>query len=187
MFHIKNDKRSEASAILIYNGLCRLVKKERFEEISISSLCKNSMVSRTTFYRNFDIIEDVLKWKCEYEAKKMLEGYKPSVDNDQYDFVIYILKYIMERYELLEVLDKANRVELIENAILKHSVIITSSMLPDIDTSNKFYQYFIAARVGLCIGIIKCWLENGRKEAITDIIGYVVKDRDIRKNLPIIL
>ena len=65
MYHISKDKRALQSSELIYNGLLECIKKKPFDQISVSDLQKASGVARSTFYRAFDNISDVLYWKCD--------------------------------------------------------------------------------------------------------------------------
>ena len=60
MYHISKDKRALQSSELIYNGLLECIKKKPFDQISVSDLQKASGVARSTFYRAFDNISDVL-------------------------------------------------------------------------------------------------------------------------------
>lgn len=88
MFHIKPDKRCEESANLLYEALIKLLKIKKLESISVQSVCKLANVSRATFYRNFDILEDILIWKCDYESKQIISQY-----NNENDFIEYALSY----------------------------------------------------------------------------------------------
>ena len=77
MFHIKPDKRSQTSANLIVEGLFECMRTKNFSEITITDLQKVSTVSRTTFYRLFDKISDVLEFQCENIFEKtVLNMYK---------------------------------------------------------------------------------------------------------------
>lgn len=73
MFHIKNDKRSQSSAQAIYQGLISLSKQRPFNSITVSAICEESKVSRATFYRNFDIIEDIFMWRIDDISKDILD------------------------------------------------------------------------------------------------------------------
>ena len=65
MYHIKNDKRAQASSELICAGLLACMKEKPFARITITDVQHASTVSRSTFYRNFDCLEDVLALLCD--------------------------------------------------------------------------------------------------------------------------
>mgnify|MGYP003299411655 CR=1 FL=1 len=58
MYHISCDKRALDSAHRIRLALEKLLDTNPFESITISQICAAAEVSRTTFYRLFDIPED---------------------------------------------------------------------------------------------------------------------------------
>ena len=53
-------KRNEAAQRAIGNALLQLLDEKTLNEISIKELCERARVSRPTFYRHFDAIDDVL-------------------------------------------------------------------------------------------------------------------------------
>lgn len=75
MYHISNDKRAKKSAELIYQGLLACLEHKSFDQITVTDLQKASGVARTTFYRAFDNISDVLYWKCNLCFQEVLEGF----------------------------------------------------------------------------------------------------------------
>jgi len=78
MYHIKKDKRTQKSSELIYEGLIKCLETKDFTKITISDIEKYSTVSRATFYRLFDSLEDILSMKCDYCFKEVLENYKKN-------------------------------------------------------------------------------------------------------------
>ena len=65
MYHIKHDKRAQAATELICAGLLACMKEKPFARITITDVQRASSVSRSTFYRNFDCLEDVLVLLCD--------------------------------------------------------------------------------------------------------------------------
>ena len=77
MYHIKNDKRAQASTELICAELLACMKEKPFARITITDVQHASTVSRSTFYRNFDCLEDVLALLCD-STNVERQGYTPS-------------------------------------------------------------------------------------------------------------
>lgn len=44
----------------IENGLLQMMQEQKFEEITVSGLCRNLNLSRRSFYRYFHDLDDVL-------------------------------------------------------------------------------------------------------------------------------
>lgn len=74
MYHIKQDKRAQTSVELICTGLKQCLREKSFENITISDIQRISGVSRSTFYRNFDRIEDVLALMCDRVFEEALSS-----------------------------------------------------------------------------------------------------------------
>ena len=56
-----NDARNRYVTDGITNTLINLLKERPIAEISISEICQNACVGRTSFYRNYETKEDVIK------------------------------------------------------------------------------------------------------------------------------
>lgn len=87
MYHIPNDKRAKRSGELIYQGLLNCLKKKSFELITITDLQKESGVARSTFYRLFDNMSDVLYWQCNLCFWEALMGISPSDSFDELELI----------------------------------------------------------------------------------------------------
>ena len=109
MYHISDDKRARQSADLIWNGLVDCMNQKDFTEITVTDLQKASGVARTTFYRAFDNLSDILYWKCDTCFREALSGCTPSMFLNEVDFAKHYFKYWMEHSEILEWLIKINR------------------------------------------------------------------------------
>lgn len=64
MYHIKDDKRSKQSAKYIFYSFNSLLHEKKFEDIKITEVIERAQVSRSTFYRNYDALEDILRYEC---------------------------------------------------------------------------------------------------------------------------
>lgn len=56
----KNDKRVFASRKLLKEALIRLLQHKTLDQISVTELSKESGISRTTYYRNHNSLEEIL-------------------------------------------------------------------------------------------------------------------------------
>lgn len=56
------ERQAEQSMRALAEGLLELLADHEVEELSVTMLCQRTHVSRTTFYRHFSRLEDVLAW-----------------------------------------------------------------------------------------------------------------------------
>lgn len=121
MYHIPNDKRSEQSAELIYHGLLDCIQKKHFDQITVSDLQRASGVARTTIYRSFDNISDILYWQCDTRFHEALFSFEPTPQASEIDLAQHYFKYWMTHSDILELLMKINRFDIIYACHMKNA------------------------------------------------------------------
>ena len=72
MYHVGTNKRSHDSAELIYYGVAICSQDKPLESVTISDVQRVTGIARTTFYRSFDNVLDVLEWKCDQYYQSFL-------------------------------------------------------------------------------------------------------------------
>lgn len=175
MYHIKEDLRAEKSAELLYEGLNQCMKSKDFDKVRITDITKVSTVSRATFYRNFDMIIDILYWKCDQLFRQVLTDYVLSESGiDQADSLIrYVFSFWMEHTDILEILIEQGRIDIIFNSFLNNADIVMNYIGKKISVSELNYKYFIATRVGVFIGMFQAWIDGGKKETADELIAIL--------------
>ena len=76
MYHIPDDKRAQKSAELIWRGMEQCLREKTFQKLRISDIHQKSYVSRATFYRLFDSLQDVLIYECDQIYTQLAEALK---------------------------------------------------------------------------------------------------------------
>lgn len=173
MYHISKDKRAMQSSELIYNGLLECIRKKPFDQITISDLQKASGIARSTFYRAFDNIADVLYWKCDTCFREVLCSFEPSKFPSELELAQHYFSYWMEHSDILALLIEINRQDIIYACHMKNAKALEQSFgtLPGIDETNA--RYFMAIRTGVTISVLKAWLDGGRKETTDELLEIV--------------
>lgn len=173
MYHISKDKRAIQSSELIYKGLLECIKKKPFDQITVSDLQKASGVARTTFYRAFDNISDVLYWKCDTCFYEALVSYQPQSFQGELELARHYFEYWINHSDILELLMQINRPDIIYACHMKNADILQQRFgnLPNINTKHS--NYFIAIRTGFTISILTVWLKSGRKESADELVQII--------------
>lgn len=177
MYHIKKDLRSVKSAELLYRGLIYCMEKKEFDKISISDISLESSVSRATYYRNFDNIIDILHWKCDQQFNKVLTDFvskTPQIDAKA-QLVEHIFYYWLKNIEIIEVLLKIGRVDIIFVCFVENADILANYLNKQVEMQNFPYDYFISIRAGIFVGTLKTWIDKGKKESVSEIINIIEK------------
>ncbi len=191
MYYIKKDKRSERSANSIYLGLVDTLKIKSLNNVTISDICNISGVSRATFYRIFDNITDVLYMKCDLCFKEVLEGFVKKYDIlkiDRFSLMHYYINYWLNNSEILELLIKNNRLDIIFYCHRENSKIISNKFLTHSKLTQIELKYLLALRSGETISILISWIEGNKKESVEELFIILKKIYNIsEKNVQIIL
>lgn len=175
MYHISNDKRSMQSAELIYHGLLECIKKKPFDQITISDLQRASSVARTTFYRSFDNISDVLYWKCDTCFHEVLGSYRAEIFPEETELAYHYFCYWFKHSDILELLIKINRQDIIYACHMKNADILQKQYGKIPGLSMVHGNYFMAIRTGFTISILTEWLKGGKKETPEEIVQIILE------------
>lgn len=173
MYHIKNDKRAITSAELIYDGLCQCLNKKSYTQITISDIQKASTVSRATFYRHFDTIDDILYWRCNQAFEEMFSLYVHKENATIYDFAQHFINYWTNNSSILEVLMQINRIDILYTCHTEHMHLFQKTSLNAAQILQKDSAYFMGIRTGILIGIFMTWLKNGKKESPDELFEII--------------
>jgi AcrR family transcriptional regulator len=180
MYHIKEDKRAQASCNLIYQGLSKCMNEKSFSQITINDIQRLSTVSRSTFYRNFDSLIDVLYWQCDCGFKDMSSLFLETefFHHKKGGLLLCFFEFWTKRSLILEQLLSINRIDIIYECHLKNSLRISEYFqklqpLPDTD-----YDYFMGVRTGVFIGMLMVWINHEKKETPAQLLHILSQQMD---------
>lgn len=170
MYHISRDKRAIQSAGLIYMGLLQCLERKAFDQISVTDVQKASGVARTTIYRCFDNLSDILYWRCDLCFYEALHTVQPADSPSEFELIQGYFSYWTEHSDILKLLIDINRQDIIYACHMKNAVTLAQSYgtLPGLDETNA--RYFMAIRTGVTIGILNAWLDAGCKESAEQLL-----------------
>lgn len=169
MYHIKDDQRSIRSSEMIYRGLVTLMGEKVFATITVSDLVDVAKVGRTTFYRNFDEIEDVLRMRCDQVVEGLLsylQAYRQKhIDESPTTILKPVLRYFYLHSKLVELLMKAKRIYIFEEAMLNRFEPFKSMFGAFYGVEDDYVDYVMAVRISGVTNILIHWIETGKKQA----------------------
>ena len=171
MYHIANDKRARISAGLVLDALEECLKEKNYDLITITDVCRVSTVSRATFYRLFDNMDDVLAYKIElFESEFESE----ITGKDIREIMVSFLSRWIEHPEVLDILIHIHREDILYECHRKRADNISRHFL-----KMEATDYHISILTQLLISVLTTWAKNGKKETpaeIVDILEKVMND-----------
>lgn len=173
MYHISNDKRSKESAEHIWKGLLKCLENKSFNNITISDLYKITGIARTTFYRSFDNISDILYWKCDKCFYESLNCYDFNKNINELHLAEHYFNYWINNSEILELLTKINRQDIIYSSHFKNTELLKEKYGELENINNKHSKYFISIRTGITISILTTWIQEDKQETLEELLEII--------------
>ena len=164
MYHIVNDKRAYASSRLVRDALFELVKEKPYDKITISDICRESTVSRATFYRLFDNMDDVVAWQVELFSQhfEKVVANEPNVRTMEIFFEQWMI-----HDDILDLIIEIHREDILYTAHQRHAVQLEKRLQLD----GEFSNYHAAALSMLMIAMLTTWAKNGKKESAKELVA----------------
>lgn len=178
MYHKNQDIRSIRSKEWIYQAMCQLVEEKDFNSITITELIKKAGVGRSTFYRNYDVIDDVLIEKLERKFEEFYDFVFTSKEMMESDLspklFIPVFEFWKDDSHLIEMVIKADKRALMHKLFINYvSTIIREYNLVDLSPEELTYSTVILA--GIVESVLLKWVESGKKETPTQIANIIAE------------
>lgn len=158
----KENQRIAISKYLLKTSLIKLLQKKHISKISVSELCQEAEINRTTFYRHYESTNDVLM-EISYDYVKDFRNFSASANSshDLYDEVARLCRFIYHHADMAKLLIKNNTndgtmkifQELCDGFVGARKILYKGAPI-DNDTLRLFNSFF---SVGICT-LISQWL-----------------------------
>lgn len=179
MYHISEDKRSLQSSEWIYEALRDLSEEKSYESINITDIVNRANIGRSTFYRNFDTKDDVLRFKCDQKCIKLKEYLLEYQSKNGVPLGPLLTKpftiFWAKNSSVIELLIKVNRVNILNES---YADILRKYNNDNIDSmddmSLRYADYILEANVSSSIAVLVKWIKNNKSESPDDLYKIVV-------------
>ena len=139
----------------ITTALFQLMKKKRYEDISISELVNTAGVSRNSFYRNFASLDDIFR---EYLMERTASWWSDFIANP--DRYIHVIAAMFQHFT-----DMKDEINLMYSAGLSHllmeHIVRCGKQSLTGETQNAYQTAFMS---GGLFGLTNEWVLRGMKE-----------------------
>lgn len=179
MYHIKSDKRSQASAKNISDALLKLLEHKEFNNITISDVQRVSYVGRSTFYRLYDNLSDVLAYLCDQTFDKILEYHHTLEAQKTEEIFIFFIGQWMENEVLLKAIIDSNHIDLLYRSFRDRSDETEKLFFSSKPVDTKHMDYLISIAATAMIGGLSTWIKNKKSESAEEVYYMVRKSTEI--------
>ncbi len=183
---MKENKRIAITKLLLKNSLIELMSKKEIDKISVSELCSNAGVNRTTFYNHYYRPNDVLNEIEENvinDLQKILNG--ENLNNSERQLskkVELVCDYLLKNKEISKLIFESNSTY--SNFSKKLLKIPESSTLyynyANMNLDENAKELITSFMQNGMYSLIKLWLTSDMKKTPTE-VGELVESIVISK------
>ena len=166
----KNNRRRRASIERIEKAFIELLQTKELNEITVSQICKNSGLNRSTFYANYaDVYElaEKIKENLEEEVKQLYEEERANEFNSN-DY-LKLFRHIQSNQLFYRTYFKLGYDS-------KHQIELYDTQQAREYFDNKHINYHIEFFKNGFNAIVKLWLEGGCKETPEEMEEIIRKE-----------
>lgn len=171
MYHKQANKTAIQSQNMIANALFNLMKRKSFQQITVTEICEEAAVGRKTFYRNFELREDVIDFWLDLRCEECRKVLLPVPTEEQlYHYCIFLKKYMDELIALYQ-----NGLHpMVEK---KFSVFMpyTMPLWSEDPVEQEYRSQYIIAGID---AIIRVWVTREFQESVAEVVEIVKRAQD---------
>ncbi len=179
MYHISNDKRAQKSAELIWQGMEHCLREKCFSKLRVSDINQRSYISRATFYRLFDSLQDVLVYACDQIYLQLAEAVKSEEILSKQDFFLLLAKKWMEQDILIQTLVENNLTGILYETHMKNRSFMKAIFLKDTALSEKESDYMVSLLANIIPAAMNTWYQHGKSESPAEVYQAVSQSLNI--------
>ena len=158
----KSESKYFNTAVRMDEALIELLETQEFSYISVKSICEKAGVNRSTFYLHYENTSDLLAETLQYILDSFTSCFVPYLEYIKKNRRIYQAAFENKAYET----DK------------KYSGLYTYILEPILGRfgfAEKDRKYVSAFYIRGITGIVNEWVEDGCKEAVSEMASLIIK------------
>jgi AcrR family transcriptional regulator len=165
--------------------------EKQFADIRVTDLVEQAQLARATFYRSFDVQEDVLRWRCDQVIDELIP-YVASFGRAQLSTGgISLLKPILRFFYLdstiVELLIEAERIDIFSVAFQKRIEHLIPRVAALLDVPEVYLDYWVALRMASLVSVLVQWVKGGKKQAPDDLADAMAELTSIKGRLDLVV
>ena len=161
---------------MIADALFSLMKRKPFRQISVTEICEEAAIGRKTFYRNFELREDVI----DFQLDLMCDEYQEELEKLPIEQrLFYHFAYIQKNADYFISLYQNGLDQL---AYKKFSVILPNAMplWSEDEVEQEYRSAYIVAGIE---AIQRVWISRGCRESVDEVVEIARRAQE--KQIPI--
>lgn len=169
MYRNSKDKRVQQTASQLYDAILALLAEGKaFESIGIKEVSARAGIGRATFYRNFDYVDDVLKYQLDHLLAQ-LKAEQPPERFKSPDTLLPFFEFWVRHADILKILVKANRWELFAEQFRQATNTELPIIIEDYGLDARSLRFLEQSVNSLITSTLYTWLTHGCHETAVEL------------------
>ena len=160
-----NESRNAYVVEHLTSSMLELLKEKPIGEISISELCGMAGVGRTSFYRNYEKKEDIIKAYVAHLFQDWVDRWKETTDLPVRETVRIVFSHFEANRDFYTLLNERGLVYLLKDIILNLCGFHPEQEMPAA-YSSAYVAFFL-------YGWIEVWFRRGMKDKTEELIAHL--------------
>ncbi len=158
-----NSEQNKITKECIFTALMGLMDKKDLRKISITEVAQIAGVSRMAFYRNYDILEDIIVEHLD----DMFRDYSRLLSHEisNYDMTRLYFQYFRQHKSFIDNLLRSNLTHLILDRSIEFINVFSTKLICTIDCSPEYRKYNIDFIAGGYFNVLMIWCKSGMIES----------------------
>lgn len=150
MYHITNNKRQKKTAYKIYQSLRHILFTKKLKDVTITDIYTESHIARSTIYRLFDNVCDIL----EYQLEVYMEDYISTKINKS-DKILYFYEFFSKHIDLINIISNENE-------------FIIKKVFEKIYKTNN--ELILTLKISIMTSLLSEWAKNYRNYSVKEMV-----------------
>lgn len=178
MYHVKQDKREQKSADQLVAAAERIILNRQPQKLTVTLICKESGVARSTFYRLFDTPDDLLQFGADRILDSVVKGYVDLIERaEAHNLAVpspvrWYAESFLKHKDLVAGMLRNGNGSILMNAHKKALFTYADVLFPDLTVGTDEFTFFVEMRSATLLGALSAWVATGQKATIEDIERY---------------
>ena len=180
----REDLRKRKTKSNLYKSFIKLIKQKSFIHITITDICEDAKINRSTFYDHFkdkyELLESLVE-DSNAELKSRLASTEKhhSIKSLLIDHLDVLLKYLEENKEIYSILISIKKTSLVFSSLLdsfKEEVVQSANN----DTKQMILLFYSSASIGFIVEQLRD-IHSFQKDKVLKQLKKLIPDLDTKK------
>ena len=183
----KDNQRTRLTKRLLRESMIKLLKEHTIYEITVSQLCSEAEINRSTFYKYYSNVREIYE-EIEREALEACSDCITKVGvHDEETIIKHIeelLMHIKQQSELYRLLLENSINGEFPYKLIEGTVGAVTSLYKPIPKNKKYAEYLSLFVVSGAVSVLRKWLNTGMNETpheLSKLILYIATEKTSAK------